>query len=403
MDLYHSVHGHDVSSFDLPSTHRLPTVSAAQAIEELDGNPSRYISTGLEALDNVLANQSPGFGAPDMCPGGIQKGQVTEIWGPPGAGKSILGVQIAANALRRGEGVIWVADAFHPMSHGRLSALSQGLPGDDAEQQTMQQTSFAHFTCATLHHFIALLCRPAPACVPPDTTLIVIDSLSALINHAFPRLQEAKGSFKAGSKAPSPAARRLQLLQYIIGALQKLSAARNIAIVILTQCATRMQAESGATLIPAINAGVWEQGVSTRLVLFRDWTHDHATIAAVHCVGVQKLDGKANNGAIGAVVAFDITPTGLSVKRYDGNEQPLRLGSASTYKRKLGDTSFEVPDSDDEDYGWQLEDDNSMPRMPPQWQGSEDILLGEQPSDSNASELSGDDGEVDDAANSENR
>lgn len=44
-----------------------------------------------------------------------------------------------------------------------------------------------------------------------------------------------------------------------------------------------------------------------------------------------------------------------------------------------------------------------MPRMPPQWQGSEDILLGEQPSDGDASELSGDDGEVDDAANSGNR
>jgi hypothetical protein len=37
-----------------------------------------------------------------------------------------------------------------------------------------------------------------------------------------------------------------------------------------------------------------------------------------------------------------------------------------------------VPDSDDddEDYGWQDEDDGAMPAMPPQWQGSEDLLLG---------------------------
>jgi len=49
------------------------------------------------------------------------------------------------------------------------------------------------------------------------------------------------------------------------------------------------------------------------------------------------------------------------------------------HKRKLGDTGFEVPDSDEDDYGWQ--DDDAMPNMPPQWQGSEDILLGNQASD----------------------
>lgn len=46
-------------------------------------------------------------------------------------------------------------------------------------------------------------------------------------------------------------------------------------------------------------------------------------------------------------------------------------------KRKLGNTDFEVPDSeDDEDYGWADEDEAFMPAPPPQWQGSEDILLG---------------------------
>ncbi len=47
-------------------------------------------------------------------------------------------------------------------------------------------------------------------------------------------------------------------------------------------------------------------------------------------------------------------------------------------KRKLGDTDFEIPDSDDEDYGWQGDDEDAMPDMPPQWQGSEDLLLGEE-------------------------
>lgn len=39
---------------------------------------------------------------------------------------------------------------------------------------------------------------------------------------------------------------------------------------------------------------------------------------------------------------------------------------------------MEIPDSegeDDEDYGWAEEDEEDVPVMPPQWQGSEDILI----------------------------
>lgn len=46
-------------------------------------------------------------------------------------------------------------------------------------------------------------------------------------------------------------------------------------------------------------------------------------------------------------------------------------------KRKLGQTELEVPDSEDEeDYGWDEGDDAALPPPPPQWQGSEDIILG---------------------------
>jgi hypothetical protein len=47
-------------------------------------------------------------------------------------------------------------------------------------------------------------------------------------------------------------------------------------------------------------------------------------------------------------------------------------------KRKLGQTDLEVPDSDDdEDYGWADEDEDALPPPPSQWQGSEDLILGE--------------------------
>lgn len=104
---YHALHGHDVSSFDLPSTHRLPTVSAAEALEILNDDSSKYIPSGLDDLDRSL-----GLGlsesAPEASTGGFVRGQVTEIWGPPGSGKTTLGIQLAANALRDGKGVVWV-------------------------------------------------------------------------------------------------------------------------------------------------------------------------------------------------------------------------------------------------------------------------------------------------------
>lgn len=107
---YHSIHGHDLADFDISSSRmakknpvssgspadkkhadRLPTVSASAALDELTSDASANIPTGLIDLDRALATNSPLDGPEDDCPGGITRGQVTEIWGPPGAGKTALG------------------------------------------------------------------------------------------------------------------------------------------------------------------------------------------------------------------------------------------------------------------------------------------------------------------------
>jgi hypothetical protein len=77
------------------SIDRMPTVSAAQALEELQSSSAtRWISTGLARLDAALlrggergaVSATSGFGD-----GGVVRGQVTEIYGPPGVGKTALG------------------------------------------------------------------------------------------------------------------------------------------------------------------------------------------------------------------------------------------------------------------------------------------------------------------------
>ncbi|KAK4240908.1 P-loop containing nucleoside triphosphate hydrolase protein [Achaetomium macrosporum] len=369
---YHAIHGHDISSFDLPSTHRLPTVSAAQALQDLESNESHFISTGLGALD---ASLRAGLGGSDR--GGIQKGHVTEIWGPPGAGKTAFGIQLAAKCLDGRCGVVWV-DGFHRMPVERLRAVAGKGSARGNAASLGHLDGFTHYTCPSLPHLIALLCRPTASCVPRGTSLVVVDSLSALVNHAFPKHPETRAVTDVkGSKGPYTSARRLQVLHYIVNGLQKLAATRDLAVVILTQCATKIQAERGATLIPAINTSVWEQGMSTRLVLFRDWLQDGSQVRGVHFVGIQKLNGKGTAALIDNLCAFTVEETGFVSVDYDNTQPSRTLTSTPAQKRKVGDTDFEVADSDDEDYGW--DDDEELPPMPSQWQGSEDLLLVRQP------------------------
>jgi hypothetical protein len=67
-----------------------------------------------------------------------------------------------------------------------------------------------------------------------------------------------------------------------------------------------MQAERGATLVPAINASVWEQGMSTKLVLFRDWLQDASETRGLHFVAIQKMNGKGVGALIDSACAFRV-------------------------------------------------------------------------------------------------
>lgn len=120
-------------------------------------------------------------------------------------------------------------------------------------------------------------------------------------------------------------ARRLQVIQHIISALQKLAATRDLAIVVLTQCVTKVQAGRGASLIPAINASVWEQGIATKLVLYRDWVMHEEKASSLHFAGVQKMNGKGDsNGFLGDIVAFKVVSVSVIFFR------PLRGSNADS-------------------------------------------------------------------------
>lgn len=84
------------------------------------------------------------------------------------------------------------------------------------------------------------------------------------------------------------------MLQHVVNLLQKLAATRNLAVVVLSQCVTKMRPGAGAVLVPAISTAAWEQGLGSRVVLFRDWGWDDEegnTITDVRLVEVVKAEG----------------------------------------------------------------------------------------------------------------
>ena len=67
-----------------------------------------------------------------------------------------------------------------------------------------------------------------------------------------------------------------------------------------------MQSEHGASLVPAVTATVWEQGISTRIALFRNWSWDERKPHSVFLAGVQKLDGRVMLDVVDSASAFTV-------------------------------------------------------------------------------------------------
>lgn len=158
-----------------------------------------------------------------------------------------------------------------------------------------------------------------------------------------------------------------------------------------------MHAENSAAIVSAINARVWEQGISTRLVFFRDWMWHENKPSSIFLAGLQKMDGKVMQDISEQVCAFTVEAVskgrfvlvymqqlttqqgGMRQVQYQADHPLDLVVGVAPQKRKRSEDGAEVPDSeDDEDYGWAEEDEADLPPPPPQWQGSEDIILGQE-------------------------
>ncbi|KAK3626296.1 hypothetical protein LTR56_019873 [Elasticomyces elasticus] len=317
------------------SSHRLPTVSASDALQELQTAGPETVSTTLPALDILLA------GVGTNITGGLGRGKTTEIWGPVGAGKTAL---LLDSAIEQ-----------------RTSAMS----GIAATQDEIgkYRNNLMHYRVPTLSHLLAMVLHSQPDFPPSGTTTMMIRGLNTLIDIDYPRILFASAGKSTQQKWQ--AGRRYAVLGSLIAGLNKLAVLNNVAIVATTGCASRTRSDSGlgSALVPGIGGAEWDGGVWNRLVVFRDF----------HCrfVGVQKsqgrtLIGRQEIGETGKIVAFDVERDRsvrqqgpLSSLPSEGLRKSISRSPAKPRKRYID----EVADSEGEDadeYGWAETDEDAL-------------------------------------------
>lgn len=283
--------GSDYHNFSPSSAaaHRLPTLNGEEAL--LDAiEKHRPISTNLATLDSILRDPDSTISSD----GGISRGAVTEIYGPPGSGKTHFAIQLAANVLGR-EGharVIWI-DTSSELPYSRLEKFLS-LPAPDLasggeatprssenveDERQSADSKLDYLYISSFTHLLSLLLQPTPDLISRDAILLVVDDFSRVITNALPHDERTSLAFprdtrpslsRDGIISKSIANRRASMLNAISVGLSRLAATLNLAVVILTKVSSnRKLGVKNASMKSALSSPQWNEHISTRIVLYR--------------------------------------------------------------------------------------------------------------------------------------
>ncbi|EMC93257.1 hypothetical protein BAUCODRAFT_36929 [Baudoinia panamericana UAMH 10762] len=337
--------------------HRLPTVSASRALQDLQSHGPDAVSTGLQPLDFLVAGKASGQG-------GFERGKVGELWGPVGAGKTTILMQAAAREVMRGHMVTWL-DAATPLSGPRLRSMLQRR-ADTASDGSLNSSEleacmsrFSYRAVPTLSHLLALILHPRDGFVREGTSLLIIDGLNSLIDNDYPRILFASGNKTEQQKWQ--AGRRYTVLGALVAGLNKLAVIHNLAVIVTTGCASRMRTDSGlgSALIPGVGGAEWDAGVWTRMVVLRDYA---GRFAGLQKCGGRSLISREEIGEVGKMVGFDISADGELVELRGRGAQVIPTAVKRSPVKPRKRTFDEVADSDGEvdEYGWAEMDDDAL-------------------------------------------
>ncbi|KAK9370706.1 P-loop containing nucleoside triphosphate hydrolase protein [Lipomyces kononenkoae] len=266
--------GHDPASE--PVVHRLPSQSLSSYLRRLDAAESNF-STRIPSLDMIMR-------------GGVTRGKVTELSGPPGSGKTSIALQVASSAILSQAKVLWIDTASKVPGSRLLRSLPESISRDDLNDRV------AHLQLTSLASLLALfVCPPAYL---SSYALIVIDDLSTLTAPAFaaggyhfqqpvpPTLQQQHQFDQAfpsdtsqqqasahdtpkRHKQEDPATKRVRVITELVARLAQVADRSNAAVLVLTRMVSRIGG-GDARMVSSLGEGQHLAGLWTRLFLFRN-------------------------------------------------------------------------------------------------------------------------------------
>ena len=127
---------------------------------------------------------------------------------------------------------------------------------------SLEGPRFHYHQARTLPHLLSLFHYTPSSFPPTGTSLIIIDNASDLL-HIPPR----NGKTRPRRNHPPLS---IIVKSTFISSAKKLASASNTAILLSSQMNTKIQPGLSAQLIPAMMGPDWDEGVTTRIVFFRD-------------------------------------------------------------------------------------------------------------------------------------
>jgi len=259
---------------------------------------------------------------------------------------------------------------------------------------------FHYIRAQSLPHLLSLLIHSPPEFPGQETSLLVVDSISAFFPSYFPNTTELKSQLKEGRIPDNQHLQWLLNRKWTIAGdiathLMKLTAShQHLAVVLTNQTHTKIRGQLQATLFPVVSGGSWDAGIHNRIVLYRDWSfeaHDYASQnslednppnSQLRYAEVIKRGGRTLTTRFKENIApFVITNDGLCELRQDSkarkevDSQPLAqiaeshpiespaLSINQSRKRKVDEVADSEDDDDDESFeafDWIGNDDSAL-------------------------------------------
>ncbi|KAH9946912.1 hypothetical protein B0H21DRAFT_692903 [Amylocystis lapponica] len=251
------------STPESPANDLNTPLASSQALFSATQTPRAVIPMTQSAASMVGATKtfSTQCGPLDrLLGGGLRRGHILELSGPPGCAKEALAISIVRTFLQSVQEVVFVADMQNMTSPAVLSRALQKPPSVPTDSGKRIHHLALH-TLADLMVFIRNL--EAYLQEHPNTSLLVLNSLS------FP--------FQSTSSLPIPT--RGALLDIVKQTLARVCASRNLTVVITSQLATKMLNRDGtaatyntssrAVMAPQLGYGYLPSGRTYRVIVVR--------------------------------------------------------------------------------------------------------------------------------------